>query len=64
MSAKKHRAPGGRPTLSGASGSSPQVTFRLSPALREAAERAAGEQGVSLSEYAREALAERLHRPG
>jgi hypothetical protein len=55
-----HRALG-RPSLSGA-GSSPRVSFRLSAETRQAAEKIAEQQGVSLSELARHALEELVHK--
>lgn len=56
-----HDALAGRPSLSGR-GSSPQVAFRVPPAVRDAAQRLAHDEGVSLSEFAREALEERIAR--
>ncbi len=51
------RASRGRPSLSGRGGSqSPQVTFRLTPELREKAERRARAEGKRVSDIAREAL--------
>jgi hypothetical protein len=49
----------GRPSLTGGPGVSPQVTFRLSPSVREQAERLAADRGTTVSALAREAL-ERL----
>jgi hypothetical protein len=46
----------GRPSLSGSGVVSPQVTFRLSPELRAAAEELAAERGTTVSVLAREAL--------
>jgi predicted HicB family RNase H-like nuclease len=48
----------GRPSLSGRTAASPQVTFRMPPALRAAAERVAAQRGTTLSGLAREALEE------
>lgn len=48
----------GRPSLSGRTAVSPQVTFRMPPALRAAAERLAAQRGTTLSGLAREALEE------
>ncbi|MHB1235519.1 MAG: hypothetical protein ACYCZK_07585 [Microbacteriaceae bacterium] len=45
----------GRPSLGGR-GSSPQVAFRIPPALRERAERVAQQEGTTVSALAREAL--------
>lgn len=50
----------GRPSLAGRRGRSPQVTFRLSPELRAAAERRAEREGKRVSDVAREALEEYL----
>ena len=46
----------GRPSLTGRASSSPQVTFRLPPALREEAEAQAREEGTKVSTVARKAL--------
>lgn len=46
----------GRPSLSGRRTPSPQVTFRLPPALRAKAEARAKREGKRVSEVAREAL--------
>lgn len=46
----------GRPSLSGTAHESPQVTFRLTPALRKKAEQRARQEGKSVSQVAREAL--------
>ena len=46
----------GRKSLTGAGVHSPRVQFRVPEALRAAAERRAAEEGVSVSELAREAL--------
>lgn len=46
----------GRPSLTGAKASSPQVTFRVTPQLRERADAAAAKQGRRVSDLAREAL--------
>jgi len=50
----------GRPSLD--SGRSPQVAFRLPPALRARAARVAAAEGKSVSQLAREALEQRLNR--
>ena len=52
----------GRPSLTGRASTSPQVTFRLPPALREAAEAQAREEGTKVSAVARKALEEYLKR--
>lgn len=49
----------GRPSLTGRSAVSPQVTFRVTPELRAQAEKMATEHGTTVSNLAREAL-ERL----
>ncbi len=46
----------GRPSLTAPGRHSPQVSFRVQPAVREAAERYAEVTGRSVSEIAREAL--------
>ena len=46
----------GRPSLSG-KGSSPKVSFRITPALSSALERKAAEEEKTVSEVAREAIA-------
>jgi hypothetical protein len=51
----------GRPSLSG-TGSSPRVSFRLSTETRQAAEKIAEQEGISLSELARHALEELVHK--
>jgi hypothetical protein len=45
----------GRPSLSGA-GTSPRLSFRLTPELYRAAQRRAEEEGRSISDLAREAV--------
>lgn len=52
----------GRPSLTGDRAISPQVTFRVSPALRAAAEHLAAERGTTVSSLAREALEQFLKR--
>lgn len=52
----------GRPSLTGPGQRSPQVSFRLPPSLREAAERAASREGITVSGLARKALEEYLAR--
>lgn len=52
----------GRPSLTGEASQSPQVTFRLPPALRAKAEARAKREGKRVSEVAREALEQYLVR--
>ncbi len=52
----------GRPSLGSLSSTSPKVQARLSRELHEAVLAAAREEGVSPSEFIREALAERVAR--
>ena len=54
----------GRPSLAGGSGTSPQVTFRLSPSVREQAERLAANRGTTVSALAREALEQLVRKAG
>jgi len=54
----------GRPPLAGGSGTSPQVTFRLSPSVRERAERLAVDRGTTVSALAREALEQLVKKAG
>lgn len=51
---------GGRPSLSGAPARSPQIAFRVPPEIRDRAERAAADEGKTVSQFAREALEARL----
>jgi hypothetical protein len=51
----------GRPSPSG-DGSSPRVSFRLSAETRQAAEKIAEQEGLSLSELARHTLEELVHK--
>lgn len=53
---KANRRRVGRPSL-GARGTSPRVSFRATPELYRAAKRRAREEGRSVSELAREAVA-------
>lgn len=46
----------GRPSLSG-SGTSPRLSFRITPHAYDAARRRADEEGLSMSELARRAIA-------
>lgn len=52
----------GRPSLTGRAKPSPQVTFRLPPALRVKAEARAKREGKRVSQVAREALERYLTR--
>lgn len=52
--AKRHRV--GRPSLAG-SGTSPRLSFRTTPDLYQAAQKRAKEEGRSISDLAREAVA-------
>lgn len=54
------RSGGGRPSLSGAPARSPQIAFRVPPEVRHRAERAAADEGKTVSQLAREALEARL----
>lgn len=54
----------GRPSLTGAKGTSPQVTFRLSATVRERAERLAADRGTTVSALAREALEQFVKKAG
>ena len=54
----------GRPSLTGQKGASPQVTFRLSPIVRERAERLAADRGTTVSALAREALEQLVRKAG
>lgn len=50
----------GRPSLSGVRQRSPQIAFRVPPAVRDQAAEVAAREGETVSELAREALEERL----
>jgi predicted HicB family RNase H-like nuclease len=54
----------GRPSLTGRKGSSPQVTFRVSPTVRERAEQLAVDRGTTVSALAREALEQLIKKVG
>lgn len=54
----------GRPSLSGGSGTSPSVGFRLTPEVRQRAEDLARRRGITVSALAREALEDYLRRAG
>jgi len=43
----------GRPSLTGTAEHSPHVTFRVTPEMKALAEKAAGEQGITVSALAR-----------
>lgn len=53
---KWERVPMGRPSLSG-NGTSPRISFRVTPELSSALGRRANEEEKSVSEVAREAIA-------
>jgi hypothetical protein len=56
---------GGRPSLSGEAAVSPQIAFRVSPAVRDKAAAAAAAEHKTISDLAREALERYLaERPG
>ena len=55
-SALRLQARAGRPSLTARGGRSPQVSFRVPPSLRDAAERQARREGKSISQLAREVL--------
>lgn len=50
----------GRPSLTGRAAVSPQVTFRVTPELRDKAERLAKQRGTTVSGLARKALEDLL----
>lgn len=52
----------GRPSLSADGGTTQAITFRVPAEERANAQAAADEEGISLSEYARRALEDRLDR--
>ncbi len=52
--------PVGRPSLTGASQHSPQVSFRITPQMKQEAVRLAQQRGMSVSGLARQALADLL----
>ena len=54
----------GRPSLSGARATSPQIVVRVTPGLKDAAAKLAAKRGVSLSELTRQALDDLLRRAG
>lgn len=52
------KARAGRPSLSGAAKSSPQIAFRVPDDVRDAVEQLAASEGKTVSQIAREALEE------
>ena len=54
----------GRPSLTGASTSSPQIVVRVTPGLKRDAAQLAAKKGLSLSELTRQALDEFVKRAG
>lgn len=54
------RRPTGRPSLSGEAATSPQIAFRVAPAVRDRAAQVAAKEGKTISQLAREALEERV----
>jgi predicted HicB family RNase H-like nuclease len=54
------RRAAGRPSLSGKAAASPQIAFRVAPAVRDRAARVAAQEGKTISQLAREALEERV----
>ncbi len=50
----------GRPSLSGQATASPQIAFRVAPAVRDRAAAVAAREGKTISELAREALEDRI----
>ncbi len=57
------RRPSGRPSLSGHPAVSPQIAFRVAPAVRDRAAEVAAREGKTVSELAREALEDRISTP-
>jgi hypothetical protein len=53
----------GRPSLSGKAAASPQIAFRVAPAVRDRAAQVAAREGKTISQLAREALEERVAEP-
>ncbi len=56
------RRSSGRPSLSGHATASPQIAFRVAPAVRDRAAEVAAKEGKTISELAREALEDRIAR--
>lgn len=54
------RRTSGRPSLSGQPAASPQIAFRVAPAIRDRAAEIAAREGKTVSELAREALEARI----
>ncbi len=54
------RRSSGRPSLSGQATASPQIAFRVAPAVRDRAAELAAAEGKTISELAREALEHRI----
>lgn len=54
------RRSSGRPSLSGQRAVSPQIAFRVAPAVRDRAAEVAADEGKTVSELAREALEARI----
>lgn len=54
------RRSSGRPSLSGQAIASPQIAFRVAPAVRDRAAEVAAQEGKTISELAREALEDRI----
>ena len=54
------RRRGGRPSLTGEAAISPQIAFRVTPAVRDRAARIAAREGKTISQLAREALEARV----
>jgi len=58
------RRVGGRPSLSGKGAASPQIAFRVPPAVRDRAVEIAAHEGKTVSQLAREALQARIAAAG
>ena len=54
------RRSSGRPSLSGKAAASPQIAFRVAPAVRDRAAEVAPREGKTISQLAREALEQRV----
>ncbi|MGH3634226.1 MAG: ribbon-helix-helix protein, CopG family [Acidothermaceae bacterium] len=59
IAGRVRRAPG-RPSLTGEAATSPQIAFRVDPAVRARAAEVAAREGKTVSQLAREALEERV----
>ena len=57
---ERARCAPGRPSLSGNSAASPQIAFRVTPAVRDKAAAIAAREHKTISQLAREALEERI----